>query len=110
LEKEKKDLYAIIAAKCFHNNYEDNLEFHVAGKAVEVDGKQIISGSGKEFNVKTDSEDTITVKFYDLLETSLGDAAAIDLNIGDKILSDIGELIIVSKNKINDEICFKLSL
>ena len=36
--KEKKDLYAVIASKCFHNNYEDNLEFNPITHELQPDG------------------------------------------------------------------------
>lgn len=37
---EGKDLYATIAAKAFHNNYEDNLEFHPVTGKLQPDGKE----------------------------------------------------------------------
>ena len=37
---EGKDLYATIAAKAFHNNYEDNLEFHPETGKLQPDGKK----------------------------------------------------------------------
>lgn len=37
--KENKDLYASIAAKVYHNNYEDNLEFNPITKKIQPDGK-----------------------------------------------------------------------
>ena len=36
-----KDLYAVIASKCFHNNYEDNLEF-----IIQQDGTKVKSQEG----------------------------------------------------------------
>lgn len=36
---DNKDLYAIIGSKCFHNNYEDNLEFHPLTGVKQPDGK-----------------------------------------------------------------------
>lgn len=44
----KQDLYAAIAAKCFHNNYEDNLEFQP-----QPDGTVIQSQEGKERRSKS---------------------------------------------------------
>lgn len=38
------DLYCVIAASMFDNNYEDNLEFYPEGKEIEVDGKKVICG------------------------------------------------------------------
>ena len=37
--KEGKDLYAMIASKVYHNNYEDNLEFNPITKQMQPDGK-----------------------------------------------------------------------
>lgn len=36
---EDKDLYAVIGTKCFHNNYEDNLEFNPITHELQPDGK-----------------------------------------------------------------------
>lgn len=38
--KENKDLYAMIASRVYHNNYEDNLEFNPITHAIQPDGKQ----------------------------------------------------------------------
>lgn len=37
--KDGKDLYAMIASKVYHNNYEDNLEFHPVTGVMQPDGK-----------------------------------------------------------------------
>ena len=37
--KDGKDLYAMIASKVYHNNYEDNLEFNPITKKIQPDGK-----------------------------------------------------------------------
>lgn len=105
-----KDLYAMIAQSAFHNNYEDNLEFYVPGSKVNVDGKEIVSGSGKEFIVSTDENDSITINYYEILETTLGDKYAADINIGDSIVSDIGNLTVSNKTQSNELITFKFSL
>lgn len=36
---EGKDLYAVIGSKCFHNNYEDNLEFNPVTHELQPEGK-----------------------------------------------------------------------
>lgn len=105
-----KDLYAIIAQSAYHNNYEDNLEFYPEGTEIEIDGKPVVSGFGKEFAIKTNNDDAITVKYYELLETTNGDIAAKDLKIGDKIISDIGQLTICSIVQNNDDITLSLSI
>ena len=35
-----KDLYAVIGSACFHNNYEDNLEFHPVTHELQPEGKK----------------------------------------------------------------------
>lgn len=48
--REKKDLYAVIASKCFHNNYEDNLEFPPSlGGKLNPEGKERRSKAKKVF-------------------------------------------------------------
>lgn len=105
-----KDLYAMIAQSAYHNNYEDNLEFYPDGTELEIDDKLVVSGSGKEFAIKTNNDDVITVKYYELLETANGDIVAKDLKIGDKIISDVGQLTICSKVQNNDDITLSLSM
>lgn len=94
-----KDLYAMIAQSAFDNNYEDNLEFWVPGTELEIDGKKIVSGSGKETLVKTDSDDSISIKYYEILETTNGDKTAKDIAVNDIVLSDIGNLVVVNKHE-----------
>jgi len=57
--REKKDLYAYIGSKCFHNEYEDNLEFdprnggklNPEGKARRSKAKTVLLGRAKAFTV-----------------------------------------------------------
>jgi len=107
---EGKDLYAMIAQAAFNNRYEDNLEFYPEGTELEIDGEKVVSGSGKEFEVTTDENNNIKVKYYELLETPDGDKVAKDLQIGDPILSDIGQLTICNKVQNNDEISFTFNI
>jgi len=107
---EGKDLYAMIAQAAFNNRYEDNLEFYPEGTELEIDGEKVVSGSGKEFEVTTDENNNIKVKYYELLETPDGDKVAKDLQIGDTILSDIGQLTICNKVQNNDEISFTFNI
>jgi len=101
---EDKDLYAMIAMSAFDNNYEDNLEFYPEGTELEIDGRRVVSGTGKESMVKTDSDDGITVNYYDILETVRGDKTAEEINIGEKVISDIGELVVAKKVRIDNKI------
>lgn len=108
--EEGKDLYAMIAQSAYHNNYEDNLEYYPEGSEIEVDGKKTIAGTGQEFKVETDDQNSITIKYYELVETPNGDVVADALNIGDKVMSDIGELTIASKTKQDNKITFVFSM
>lgn len=38
--KQNRDLYAVIASKIYHNNYEDNLEFNPETGKIQPDGKK----------------------------------------------------------------------
>lgn len=99
-----KDLYAMIAQSAFNNNYEDNLENYPEGYVVEIDGRQLVSGSGKQWQETV--EDTLTIKYYELLETATGDRAAQDFKVGDAILTDAEPLIIKSITREDNKITF----
>lgn len=47
---EGKDLYCVIAANIYNNNYEDNLEHYPEGTVIELDGKQTICGYKTHLN------------------------------------------------------------
>ncbi len=99
-----QDLYAMIAQSAYHNEYGDNLEFYVPGKVVDIDGKKVVSGSGKEFETHTDENDSIVIKYYELLETTLGEKSAEEISINDKIVSDIGNLRVINKAVDGDNV------
>lgn len=99
-----KDLYAMIAQSAFNNNYEDNLENYPEGYVVEIDGRQLVSGSGKQWQETV--EDTLTIKYYELLETATGDRAAQDFKVGDAILTDAEPLIIKAITRDDNKITF----
>lgn len=90
-----KDLYAIIAQSAFHNDYYDNLEFNPEGRIIEVDGKKIVAGSGKEKQLATENN-SITVPYFYLVPTNIGELAASELKSGMKVISSIGELTVQS--------------
>ncbi len=99
----KKDLYAMIAQSAFDNNYEDNLENWAAGTVLEIDGKKVVAGNGSEREEKL-VDNSITIKYYELLPTINGDKSAAEITIEDKIISDIGELSIENISKDNQEV------
>lgn len=47
---EGKDLYCVIAANIYNNNYEDNLEHYPEGTVIELDGKKTICGYKTHLN------------------------------------------------------------
>ena len=47
---EGKDLYCVIAASIYNNNYEDNLEHYPEGTVLELDGKTTICGHKTHLN------------------------------------------------------------
>lgn len=47
---EGKDLYCVIAANIYNNNYEDNLEHYPEGTIIELDGKQTVCGHKTHLN------------------------------------------------------------
>jgi len=47
---EGKDLYCVIAANIYNNNYEDNLEHYPEGTVIELDGKQTVCGHKTHLN------------------------------------------------------------
>lgn len=98
---EGKDLYCVIAASMFGNKYEDNLEFYPEGTEIELDGKKVISGSGKEYEKEVENN-SINIPYFYLVPTPDGDKEAQSLNIGDSIISDLGNLIVTKIEKNNE--------
>ena len=82
---EGKDLYCVIAANIYNNNYWDNTEFYKEFTEVDIGGKVVIAGSDKVLSVTTDTENSITVPWCYLLTTKQGDIAAKDLLTTDLI-------------------------
>lgn len=104
----KQDLYAVIAQSAFDNDYGQNLEFWPEGTELEIDGKNVVSGSGAEKEFQTDDDNSITCPYYYLVPTPDGDKAAHELTAGDKVISDIGQLIVktVVRQDKQVTICF----
>ena len=101
-----QDAYAIIASQIFNVPYEDCLEFHKAGTELEIDGKKVIAGNGevREYN---SVDNTIEIKYYELLDTPNGFIAADRLAIGDILKATDGRLLqITSIQRENDVIQF----
>lgn len=92
--KEGKDLYCVIAASMFNNNYEDNLEFYPEFTEVELDGKISIAGTDTEHTEILDEDSSITIPWCYLVPTDSGDKEAFKIIAGDSIISDCGNLIV----------------
>ena len=101
---EGKDLYAMIAMSAFDNNYEDNLEFYREFCEVDLDGKKVIAGSGKEFEIETDDTNSIIIPNCYLLLTNRGELPANEISLQDKIKSDDGYLEILDIAAVEDTI------
>lgn len=89
--REKKDLYAVIASKCFHNDYYSNLEF----RPVLVDSD--------ERDETIDIEDNkIILLINDLVNTPSGYKSADKLNRGDIIIGVDKNYHVVNVERISD--------
>lgn len=90
------DLYAMIAQSAYNNDYWDNMEFHRPGDIIQIDGKDVVCGNAKERNEIVSSDSSITIKYYELVETKSGDRAASEIVPGDYISSSEGWLQVKS--------------
>lgn len=107
---EGKDLYAVIAAAALGTTYEQCLEFLPEGCIATIDGNNVVSGSGKDFEVEVDEQNSITVKYYELLDTTSGEKAAKDILKTDEIIANTCNLKILNIVKNNDKITFYFSI
>lgn len=78
-----KDLYAVIAQSMFNNEYWENLEFYKEFMEVDVGGTRVVAGSDKTVTYSLDSENSITVPWCYILDTSRGKVSADALTTGD---------------------------
>ena len=85
---EGKDLYAVIAQAMFNNEYWENLEFYKEFMEVDVGGTKVVAGSDKTVTYSMDSENSITVPWCYLLDTSRGQVSAEALIIGDSVKTE----------------------
>ena len=104
---EGKDLYCVIAANIYNNDYWDNTEFYKEFTEVDIGGNKVIAGSDKTLLINTDAENSITVPWCYLLETEQGDVAACDLATTDCIKAgeewlEIESIQYVATTIIND--------
>lgn len=97
---EGKDLYCVIAANIYNNNYEDNLEHYPEGTVIELDGKKTVAGSDKSY--KKQVTDKLEVPYYYLIPTVNGSVQASDLKAGDKIMADEGTFEVAAVETISE--------
>ena len=99
---EGKDLYCVIASKVFNNDYWDNMEFYKEGTVLELDGKQIVAGSGKAYEKHV--TDLLEVPYYYIVPTVSGDVVASELKPGDLVISKEGNFSISKVIRTSDTI------
>ena len=95
-----KDLYCVIAANIYNNDYWDNTEFYKEGTVIELDGKKTVAGSDKSY--KKQVSDKLEVPYYYLVPTSSGDKQAAAIKAGDSIIADEGAFVVGAAETLND--------
>ena len=97
---EGKDLYCVIAANIYNNDYWDNTEFYKEGTVIELDGKKTVAGADKSY--KKQVSDKLEVPDYYLVPTTSGDKQATDIKAGDSIIADEGAFTVGAVDTLND--------
>ena len=85
---EDKDLYCVIAAKIYNNEYWENLENFPEGYVLELDGKKTVAGNDKSY--KKQVTDKLEIPYYYLVPTVNGSVQASNIKAGDKIVATEG--------------------
>lgn len=91
---EGKDLYCVIAANIYNNDYWDNTEFYKEGTVIELDGRKTIAGNDKTYTKQV--TDKLEVPYYYLVPTEQGDIKADEICVGAKILAAEGAFEVAS--------------
>lgn len=99
---EGKDLYCVIAANIYNNDYWDNTEFYKEFTEVDIGGNKAIAGSDKTFTMVIDTENSITVPWCYLIETDRGELAAQEIKTTDRIKSSDGFIEILDIQRAAD--------
>lgn len=97
---EGKDLYCVIAANIYNNNYEDNLEHYSEGTIIELDGKQTVAGSDKTYTKQV--TDKLEVPYFYLVPTIAGSVQASNIKAGDKIVANEGTFEVSAIEIVDD--------
>lgn len=90
------DLYAMIAQSAYNNDYWDNMEFYPPGHIIQIDGKDVVCGNAKERQECISENNSVCIKYYELVETTTGDFAANALVEGMQVKSSEGLLTVAS--------------
>ena len=101
--QQGKDLYAMIAQAAFNNDYSQNLEFYPPGYEVEIDGKKVVSGKDKQYEVEV-QDNCINIDWYDLVPTTKGNIQAAQLTVGSLITSSEGNLTVAKVERKDDKV------
>ena len=105
--EEGKDLYCVIAQSIFDNDYEDNKEFYPEGKEVEIDGKIMVSGSGQEYVKSCSQSQAITIPWFYLVKTSIGEQTVKNITVGTVLLGNDGtQTKVLTVTNDNKEVTF----
>lgn len=97
---EGKDLYCVIAASIYNNEYWQNLESFPEGYVLELDGKKTVAGNDKSY--KKQVSDKLEVPYFYLVPTTSGTKSAAEIQIGDSIIADEGAFVVSAIDTEND--------
>lgn len=97
---EGKDLYCVIAANIYNNEYWQNLENFPEGYVLELDGKKTVAGTDKSY--KKQVSDQLEVPYYYLVPTTSGTKAAHEILVGDSIIAEEGHFKVAAVETIGD--------
>ena len=97
---EDKDLYCVIAAKIYNNEYWENLENFPEGYVLELDGKKTVAGNDKSY--KKQVTDKLEIPYYYLVPTTSGSKPANEIQIGETIIADEGAFAVAAVETIDN--------
>ena len=97
---EDKDLYCVIAAKIYNNEYWENLENFPEGYVLELDGKKTVAGNDKSY--KKQVTDKLEVPYYYLVPTVSGQKPANEIQAGEIIVADEGAFVVAATETIEN--------
>lgn len=96
-----KDLYSLIGSMAYNLPYEQCLEFYPEGTEIEIEGKKIICGNEKTYEVES-VDNTFTIPYFRLVNTSKGMVQASLLEPGDVLITDEKDVPIINVETKNN--------